>query len=46
MEELMIAVRERGGKIVRRLEYAHPFQDATGEIHRRRLAEVGDFLLR
>lgn len=46
MEELMIAVRDRGGRVVRRLDYAHPFQDATSGIHRRRLDEVADFLLR
>ncbi len=46
MEELVIAVRERGGKVIRRLEYAHPFQDATPEIHRRRLKEVADFIAR
>lgn len=46
MEDLMIAVRDRGGKVIRRFEYAHPFQDATGEIHRRRLEEVADFLSR
>jgi pimeloyl-ACP methyl ester carboxylesterase len=46
MEELMIAIRNRGGSIVQRLDYAHPFQDATPEIHRRRLEEVAAFLLR
>ncbi|MBI3570624.1 MAG: alpha/beta fold hydrolase [Gammaproteobacteria bacterium] len=46
MEELMIAVKDRGGGVVRRLDYAHPFQDATPEIHRRRLEEVADFLSR
>ncbi|MCR4345637.1 MAG: alpha/beta fold hydrolase [Sulfuricaulis sp.] len=46
MEELMIAVKDRGGRVVRRLDYAHPFQDATPGIHRRRLEEVADFLSR
>jgi hypothetical protein len=46
MEELMIAIRNRGGKVLERLDYAHPFQDATPEIHRRRLQEVADFISR
>jgi hypothetical protein len=45
MEELMIAIRNRGGKVLERLDYAHPFQDAP-TIHRRRLEEVAAFLLR
>lgn len=45
MEELMIAIRNRGGKVLERLEYAHPFQDAP-DVHRRRLEEVAAFLLR
>jgi len=46
MEDLMITVKDRGGEVIRRLEYAHPFQDASGEIHRRRLQEVADFITR
>lgn len=46
MEDLMITVKDRGGKVIRRLEYGHPFQDASGEIHRRRLEEVADFITR
>jgi alpha/beta superfamily hydrolase len=46
MEDLMISVQDRGGRVIRRPEYAHPFQDATAEIHRRRLEEVADSLLR
>jgi hypothetical protein len=45
MEELMIAIRNRGGKVLERLDYAHPFQDASA-VHRRRLEEVAAFLLR
>lgn len=45
MEELMIAIRNRGGKVLERLDYAHPFQDAPA-VHRRRLEEVAAFLLR
>lgn len=46
MEELATGIGRGGGKIVRRPDYAHPFQDATLEIHRRRLDEVAAFLLR
>lgn len=46
MEDLATAVRQRGGRVVRRLDYSHPFQDATSEIHRRRLNEVADFIAR
>jgi hypothetical protein len=45
MEELMVAIRNRGGKVIERLDYAHPFQDAPA-VHRRRLEEVAAFLLR
>jgi len=45
MEELMIAIRNRGGRVLERLDYAHPFQDAPA-VHRRRLEEVAAFLLR
>lgn len=46
MEELMLALQERGGRVMRRIDYAHPFQDASPAVHRRRLEEVADFLLR
>jgi hypothetical protein len=46
MEELMVTTRNRGGRVIERLDYAHPFQDATPEIHRRRLKEVADFISR
>lgn len=45
MEELMLEVKRRGGKVIRRLDYAHPFQDDSA-VHRRRLEEVADFLVR
>lgn len=45
MEELMIAIRNRGGRVLERLDYAHPFQDAPA-VHRRRLQEVADFISR
>ncbi len=46
MEELMMKAGSRGAQVVRRLDYAHPFQDATLDIHRRRLKEIADFLVR
>ncbi len=45
MEELTIEAKSRGAQTVRRMDYAHPFQDAT-EIHRRRMKEVADFIAR
>lgn len=45
MEELTIEAKSRGAQTVRRMDYAHPFQDAS-EIHRRRMKEVADFLVR
>ena len=46
MEELMMKAESRGAKVFRRLDYAHPFQDAALDIRRRRLKEIADFLLR
>jgi pimeloyl-ACP methyl ester carboxylesterase len=45
MEELAIAIRNRGGRVLERPDYAHPFQDAPA-VHRRRLEEVAAFLAR
>lgn len=45
MEELVVAIRNRGGRVLQRLDYAHPFQDAPA-VHRRRLQEVADFIAR
>lgn len=46
MQELLLAAKFRGAQVVQRAEFAHPFQDATDAIHRSRLKEVADFLLR
>lgn len=46
MQELLLAAKFRGAQVVQRAEFAHPFQDATEAIHRRRLREVAEFLLR
>lgn len=45
MEELVTTIRNRGGKVLQRLDYAHPFQDAPA-VHWRRLNEVADFIAR
>jgi alpha-beta hydrolase superfamily lysophospholipase len=46
MQELALAAGLRGAQVVQRAEFAHPFQDATAEIHRQRLKEVADFIAR
>lgn len=46
MQELALAGGLRGAQVVQRAEFAHPFQDATAEIHRQRLKEVADFIER
>lgn len=46
MRELLLAAKFRGAQVVQRAEFAHPFQDATAEIHRRRMQDVVDFIAR
>jgi alpha-beta hydrolase superfamily lysophospholipase len=46
IQELMSAAKFRGARVVLRAEFAHPFQDATTEIHRRRMQDVADFIMR
>lgn len=46
MHELLLAAKLRGARVVRRAEFAHPFQDASAEIRRQRLKEVADFIAR
>jgi len=46
MAELEKTGRDRGALVLWSPEFAHPFQDASREIHRRRLQAVADFLLR
>lgn len=43
-EELMAAAQACGAQIVRDREFAHPFQDASAAIQRRRFQTVGDLL--
>ena len=46
MQELLLAAKFRGAQVVQRAEFAHPFQDATAAIHRRRMQDVADFIMR
>ena len=46
MEELLETAGSRGAQIARRLDFAHPFQDATSEVRQRRFNEVAEFLAR
>ena len=45
MEELIAVARSRGARIVQDKDFAHPYQDASEEVHRRRQREVASFLL-
>ncbi len=46
IEELATIAESRGAEAVEYPEFAHPFQDLSLEIHRRRFQEVADFLTR
>jgi alpha/beta superfamily hydrolase len=46
MAELERTAKGRGAFVLRSPDFAHPFQDASREIHRRRFQAVADFLLR
>lgn len=46
IRELLLVAKFRGAQVVQRAEFAHPFQDATTEIHRRRMQDVADFIMR
>jgi hypothetical protein len=45
MDELIRAGRSRGARILQDKDFAHPYQDASDEVHRRRQNEVAAFLL-
>jgi len=45
MEELIRVARARGASILQDNGFAHPYQDSSDEVHRRRQKEVGSFLL-
>ena len=44
MQELLAAAQACGAHITRSAEFAHPFQDASAAVQRRRFQEVVDFL--
>jgi alpha/beta superfamily hydrolase len=45
MDELIRAGQSRGARIFQDKDFAHPFQDASDKVHRRRQNEVAAFLL-
>lgn len=45
MSEMLTAARMRGAQVLQDRDFAHPYQDASGGTHRRRLNEVAAFLL-
>ncbi len=44
MDELLRSARSRGARILQDREFAHPYQDSSMAIHRRRQREVATFL--
>jgi alpha/beta superfamily hydrolase len=46
MDELMRVAQARGARIVHDSAFAHPYQDSSDEVHRRRQKAVAAFLLR
>jgi pimeloyl-ACP methyl ester carboxylesterase len=44
MEALVRAARARGARVIEDPEFAHPFQDVSPAVHRRRLQTVADLL--
>ncbi|MGE0826641.1 MAG: alpha/beta hydrolase [Candidatus Binatia bacterium] len=45
MEEMLQVAEQRGARVIRDAEFAHPYQDASAVIHRRRQQGVISFLL-
>jgi hypothetical protein len=45
MDELIRVARSRRGRVLQDNEFAHPYQDFSDAIHRRRQNEVAAFLL-
>jgi alpha-beta hydrolase superfamily lysophospholipase len=45
MDELMRAAQARGARVLQDKDFAHPYQDLSDEVHRRRQHEVAAFLL-
>jgi alpha-beta hydrolase superfamily lysophospholipase len=46
MDELIRLARSRGARVLQDNDFAHPYQDSSDEVHRRRQNEVAAFLLR
>jgi pimeloyl-ACP methyl ester carboxylesterase len=46
MEELIRVARSHGAHVLQDKDFAHPYQDSSDEVHRRRQNEVAAFLLR
>jgi hypothetical protein len=44
MEELLRMAQARGARILEDAAFAHPYQDSSAAIHRRRQSEVASFL--
>lgn len=44
MDELIRIARSRGARILQETEFAHPYQDSSAALHRRRQHEVATFL--
>jgi alpha/beta superfamily hydrolase len=45
MDELIRAARSRGARVLQDNDFAHPYQDSSDEVHRRRQNAVAAFLL-
>lgn len=46
VEELMRVAQSRGARVLRHPQMAHPFMDASADLHQRRFQAVADFLAR
>ncbi|MGH6908501.1 MAG: hypothetical protein ACREDX_11655 [Aestuariivirga sp.] len=46
VRDLASMAESRGAEVLEQPDFAHPFQDPSLEIHRRRFQEVADFLTR
>ena len=46
MEELMRVAQKRGARVLRHPGLAHPFMDASADLHQSRFQAVADFLAR
>jgi hypothetical protein len=46
MEELLRVADSRGAGILRDPDFAHPYEDASPEMHRRRQQAIAEFFLK